>query len=80
VSFKVFVLLSISFVFIFFCSQEANKPLLKYPPINCAEIEETQGDSFKINAFGEWDRNFNAKGHEVEDPIYMGVLKCYCDI
>jgi len=43
-------------------------------------MQETQGDSFKINAFGEWDRNFNAKGKEVEEPIYMGVLKCYCDI
>jgi hypothetical protein len=43
-------------------------------------MQETQGDSFKINAFGEWDRNFDVKGKEVEEPIYMGVLKCYCDI
>lgn len=35
------VILSISFVIIFFCSQEANKPLLKYPPMNCTEMEET---------------------------------------
>lgn len=74
------VVLSISFVIIFFCSQEANKPLLKYPPLNCTEMAETQGGSFKINAFGEWDRNFNQEWEEVEDPVYTGIMKCYCDL
>lgn len=46
VGIKVVILLSISFVVIFYCSQEANKPLMKYPPIDCEDMEETQGDSF----------------------------------
>lgn len=76
---KVTILLSLSFVLIFYCSQEANKPLMKYPPIDCEDMEETQGDSFQVNAYGEYDRNFDAKGKEIDEPIYMGVLKCYCD-
>ena len=74
------VVLALSFVVIFFCSQEANKPLLKYPPQNCTEMAESQGASFKINAFAEWDRNFDQAGTEVDDPVYMGILKCYCDL
>ena len=35
------LILIISFVIIFFCSQLANKPLLKYPPINCQDMEES---------------------------------------
>ena len=42
----VFVLLSISFSFIFICSQGANRPLLKYPATNCQEIKDTYGDAF----------------------------------
>jgi len=42
----VFVLLSISFSFIFICSQEANRPLLKYPATNCQEIQQTFGSAF----------------------------------
>ena len=34
----VFLLLCVSFVVIFLCSHAANKPLLKYPAINCDEI------------------------------------------
>lgn len=41
VGIKVLILLSISFVVILYSSQIANKPLLKYPPINCEEMEET---------------------------------------
>lgn len=73
------LVLSVSFVVIFLCSQEANKPLLKYPPQNCTEMAESQGQSFKINAFAEWDRNFDENGDEIDDPVYMGILKCYCD-
>ena len=53
---------------------------MKYPPANCVEVEESQGDSFKSNSFAEWDRNFDSKNNEIEKPIYMGLLKCYCDI
>lgn len=42
----VFILLSISFSFIFICSQEANRPLLKYPATNCNEIQQTFGTAF----------------------------------
>ena len=39
-----------------------------------------------MNAFAEWDRNMDAKGIEVtelkdnKEPLYVGVLKCYCDL
>jgi hypothetical protein len=35
---------------------------------------------FQTNAFAEWDRNFDEKGKEIDDPAYMGIMKCYCDI
>lgn len=48
--------------------------------MNCTEMAETQGGSFKINAFGEWDRNFDSEWYEVEEPVYTGIMKCYCDL
>ena len=30
-------------------------------------------------AFQEWDRNFDPDGDEVDDTIYTGILKCFCD-
>lgn len=33
-----------------------------------------------MNAFAEWDRNFDESWDEVDEPVYMGILKCYCDI
>ena len=43
-------------------------------------MAEAQGQSFKENAFAEWDRNFDLSWNEIDDPVYMGILKCYCDI
>lgn len=62
------------------CSQKANRPLLKYPAQDCEDVRKTQGDSFVNNAFAEWDRNFDDNGNEIEDFVYTGILKCYCDI
>ena len=58
------VILSLSFVVIFRCSQEASKPLLKYPSLNCTDIEVSQGKYFKDRAFAEWDRNFDEDGED----------------
>jgi hypothetical protein len=55
----VFLLLSVSFVFIFTCSKIANKAILKYPAADCDDVAKTQGTSFASSAFGEWDRNFD---------------------
>jgi hypothetical protein len=30
-------------------------------------------------SFAEWDRNFDEFGDEVDDAIYSGILKCFCD-
>ena len=30
-------------------------------------------------AFLEWDRNFDEDGDEVDDTVYTGILKCFCD-
>lgn len=74
------VLLSGSFVIIFQCSLASTKPLLKYPSINCQDVIESQGRFFGEHAFAEWDRNFDEDGSELEHVVYMGVLKCFCDI
>lgn len=76
----VFFLLFMSFSVIFICSREANRPLIKYPAQDCVEVKNTQGSSFQTNAFAEWDRNFDKDLNEVEEPIYVGILKCYCDL
>lgn len=76
----VFLLLCASFVVVFICSQEANKPLLKYPAQNCTEVFETEGKFMLERSFAEWDRNFDDSGDdEVDDAIYSGILKCFCD-
>jgi len=58
----------------------ANKPLLKYPSHNCTEVFESQGKFLEERSFAEWDRNFDDSGEiEVDDTIYTGILKCFCD-
>jgi hypothetical protein len=80
VVFVVFLLLVGSFVVIFTCSQAATKPLLKYPSMNCLEVIESQGKFLQERAYIEWDRNFEDDGEtEVDDTVYTGILKCFCD-
>jgi len=75
----VFLLLCASFGVIFKCSQAATKPLLKYPSLNCTEVVESQGHYLEERAFAEWDHNFEEDGDEVDDTVYTGILKCFCD-
>jgi hypothetical protein len=54
--------------------------LLKYPSHNCTEVFESQGKFLEERSFAEWDRNFDDSGEvEVDDTIYTGILKCFCD-
>lgn len=40
---------------------------------------ETEGSFLLERAFQEWDRNFDEEGDEVDDTVYTGILKCFCD-
>jgi hypothetical protein len=54
--------------------------LLKYPSTNCTEIIQSQGKQLQDRAFIEWDRNFDETGeNELDDAVYTGLLKCFCD-
>ena len=73
------MLLCISFVVIFSCSQAATKPLIKYPSLNCTDVIESQGRYLEERAFAEWDHNFDEEGDELDDTVYTGILRCFCD-
>lgn len=65
-----------SFVVIFMCQQYSLQFKVKYPMVDCHEIEDTYKDSLINVAYQEYMNYYhNTKG----DPMPMaGNLKCFC--
>jgi uncharacterized protein YecT (DUF1311 family) len=79
-SFKVIfycsALLITSFIVIFMCQQYSIQFKVKYPPVDCKEVQLTYKDTLVNVAYQEFMNYYhNKKG----DPVPMGgSLNCFC--
>jgi len=69
------VLLVVSFVVIFMCQQYSVYFQLKYPPVDCKEVQKTFKDSLLNVAYQEFMNYYHNK-HEPQ-PL-TGNLSCFC--
>ena len=74
----ILLLLGVSFILIFLCSQYSVKMLLTYPVVNCENLTELQSASeLQQSASIEWVQN-QALAREGQDVSYAGNVQCFC--